>query len=37
MLYGPPKEIIFDPNRSNTGLVKGSKAIAKYLKSKTKK
>lgn len=37
MTYGPPKEIVFDPNRQTLGMVKGSKAVAKLLKNKTKK
>jgi hypothetical protein len=36
-MYGPPKDINFDPNKNLGGMIKGSKEIAKYLKKRTKK
>ncbi len=33
----PPKDVIFDPNKQVSGMMKGSKEIRKYFKGKTSK
>lgn len=33
----PPKDVVFDPNKQMPSMMKGSKALRKYLKNKTKK
>ncbi len=36
VLMQPPKDITFDPNKQTCNMIKGSKAVKKYFKNKSK-